>query len=77
MIVQKVLRSFPLRFDAKFSTIEEIKDLEQSTMDKLHGILTAYEMRIEKEKLSMKKENFKASKKMKNKEQKIKLLFQL
>jgi hypothetical protein len=50
MIVQKVLRSLPLIFDAKFSSIEEIKDLDKLTMDELHGILTAYEMRTEKEK---------------------------
>jgi hypothetical protein len=50
MIVKKVLRSLPLIFDAKVSAIEEMKDLDQLTMDELHGILTAYEMRIEKEK---------------------------
>jgi hypothetical protein len=48
MIVQKVLRSLPLRFDSKVSVIEEMKDLEKLTMDELHGILIAYEMRIEK-----------------------------
>jgi RNA-binding protein YlmH len=50
MIVQKVLRSLPLRFGAKVSSIEEIKDLDQLTMDEFHGILTAYEMRTKKEK---------------------------
>jgi hypothetical protein len=38
----------------KFLTIEEMKDLDKLTMDELHGILTAYEMRIEKEKPSKK-----------------------
>jgi hypothetical protein len=43
MIVQKVLRSLPLIFHAKVSSIEEIKDLDSLTMDELHGILTTYE----------------------------------
>jgi hypothetical protein len=38
MIVQNVLRSLPLIFDAKVSTIEEMKDLDSLTMDELHGI---------------------------------------
>ena len=70
MIVQKVLGSLPLIFDAKFFSIEEMKDLEKLTMDELHGILTAYEKRNEKEKSSKKEATFKASKKTKNKEQK-------
>jgi hypothetical protein len=70
MIVQKVLRSLPLIFDAKVSAIEEMKDLDKLTMDELHGILTAYEMRTEKENSSKKEVAFKASKKTKNKEHK-------
>jgi hypothetical protein len=65
MIVQKVLRSLPLRFDAKVSTIEEMKDLDSLTMDELHGILTAYEMRTKKENPTLKEATFKASKKTK------------
>jgi hypothetical protein len=45
-VVQKVLRTLPSRFDPKISSIEEMKDLDSLTMDELHGILTAYEMRI-------------------------------
>lgn len=55
MIVQKVLRSIPLRFDAKVSTIEEMKDLDKLTMYELHGILTTYEMRSKMEKPSRSK----------------------
>jgi hypothetical protein len=33
MIVQKVLRPLPLRFDAKVFIIEETKDLEKVKMD--------------------------------------------
>jgi hypothetical protein len=65
MIVQKVLRSLPLIFDAKVSSIEEMKDLEKLMMDELHGILTAYEMRTEKENPTWKEATFKASKKTK------------
>jgi hypothetical protein len=70
MIVQKVLRSLPLRFGARVSSIEEMKDLDNLTMDELHGILTACEMRIEKEGSSKKEVALKASKKAKNKEHK-------
>jgi hypothetical protein len=48
MIVQKVLRPLPLRFHAEISAIEKINDLDKLKMDELHGILVAYEMRIEK-----------------------------
>jgi hypothetical protein len=65
-IVQKVLRSLPLIFDAKVSTIEEMKDIGSLTMDKLHGILTTYEMRTEKENPSKREVTFKSSKKTKN-----------
>jgi hypothetical protein len=34
-------------FDPKISTLEERIDLDTLSMDELHGILTAYEMRIE------------------------------
>jgi hypothetical protein len=65
IIVQKVLRSLPLRFDSKVSSIEEMKDLEKLMKDDLHGILTSYEMRTKKEKLAHKEATFKASKKTK------------
>jgi hypothetical protein len=47
VIVQKVLRSLPMRFDPKISTLEERVDLDSIIMDKLHGIFTTYEMRNE------------------------------
>ena len=49
IIVQKVLRSLPLIFNLKVSTIEEMKDLDRLTMDELHGILTICEIRTKKE----------------------------
>jgi len=34
-----------MKYDAKVSTFEDREDLEKLTMDELHGILIAYEMR--------------------------------
>jgi hypothetical protein len=45
LVVQKVLRSLLLKYDAKVSAIEEIRDLTKMTMDELHGSLIAYKMR--------------------------------
>jgi hypothetical protein len=47
VIVQKVLRSLPMRFDPKISALEERLDLKSIRMDELHGIFTTYEMRTE------------------------------
>ena len=65
IIVQKVLRSLPDRFDSKVSAIEEMKDLDTLNIDELHGILIAYEMR--KGIPSSKDVAFKASNKKKGK----------
>ena len=46
VVVQKVLRSLPMIFDPKISSLEEIVDLGTLSMDKIHGIFIAYEMRI-------------------------------
>ena len=54
-----------MRFDSKVSALEERKDLDKLSMDELHGILTAYEMRTEQEKPSRKEATFKVSKKTK------------
>jgi hypothetical protein len=71
VIVQKVLRSLPMRFNPKISTLEERSDLNSISMDELHGIFTAYEMRTEQENPNVKEAAFKASKisKKKKKEQ--------
>ncbi|KAH9331802.1 hypothetical protein KI387_003910, partial [Taxus chinensis] len=70
VIIQKVLRSLPLIFDAKVSAIEEMKDLDKLSMDELHGILTDYEMRTESNKPAKKEAAFKVSKKKEIKESK-------
>jgi hypothetical protein len=49
MIEEKVLRSLPSRFNPMIFVIEEINGLDNQTMDEFHGILTAYEMMIEKD----------------------------
>jgi hypothetical protein len=67
LIFQKVLISLPMRFDPKISTLEERADLNSISMDELHGIFTAYEMRIEQENLDIKEAAFKASKRSKQK----------
>jgi hypothetical protein len=70
IIVQKVLRSLPMRYDLKISSLEEREYLATLSMDELHGILTTYEMRIEKENQVTKEATFKASKKSKKKNKK-------
>jgi hypothetical protein len=49
LVVQKLLRSLPLKYDAKVFAIEETRDLTKMTMDELHGSLIAYEMRTRTE----------------------------
>jgi hypothetical protein len=67
IIVQKVLRSLPMRFNPKISTLEERSDLNSIRMDELHGIFTAYEIRTEQENPYVKEASFKASKRSKKK----------
>jgi hypothetical protein len=44
-IVQKILRSLPMRYDAKISSNSDRSDLNTLTVDQLHGMFKAYEMR--------------------------------
>jgi hypothetical protein len=67
IIVQKILRSLPMRFNPKISALEERSDLNSISMDELHGIFTAYEMRTEQENPDVKEASFKASKRSKKK----------
>jgi hypothetical protein len=57
-----------MRYDAKVSTLEDRENLDKLTMDELHGILIAYEMRTWKERPSKRETTFKASKETKNHE---------
>ena len=60
-VVSNVLRTLPMRYDPKVSTLEERDDLKKVTMDELHGILTVYEMRTGQNGSSRKEAAFKAS----------------
>jgi hypothetical protein len=70
VMIQKVLRSLPMRFNPKISTLEERLDLDSISMDELHGIFTAYEMRTEQENPDVKEVAFKASKRSKKNKKK-------
>ena len=61
-VVEKVLRTLPIRYNPKVSTVEDRDDLELLTMDELHGAFTAYEMRTEHNLPSRKEAAFKATK---------------
>jgi hypothetical protein len=67
VIIQKVLRSLPMRFNPKISALEEISDLNSISMDELHGIFIAYEMRTQQENPDVKEVAFKESKRSKQK----------
>jgi hypothetical protein len=67
VIVQKILISLPMRFNPKISALEERSDLDSISMDELHGIFPAYEMRTEQENPDVKEAAFKASKRSKKK----------
>jgi hypothetical protein len=58
-LVQKILRSLPDRFNPKISAIEEFNDLKTFEFDQLLGTLTAYEMRIVKDKPTSREASFK------------------
>lgn len=45
-----------MRFDPKISALEERADLDSISMDELHGIFTAYEIRTEQENPDIKKQ---------------------
>jgi hypothetical protein len=56
-----------MRFNPKISALEERSDLNSISMDELHGIFIAYEMRTEQENPNVKEASFKASKRSKQK----------
>jgi hypothetical protein len=61
-LVYKILRSLPDRFNPKVSAIEELNDLKTLEFDQLLGTLTAYGMRIVKDKPTSREASFKANK---------------
>ena len=63
-VVSKILRTLTMRYESKFSTLEERDDLKKMIVDELHGILTAYEMRTGLNETSQKEVAFKVSSKI-------------
>jgi hypothetical protein len=61
-LVQKILISLLDKFNSKVSTIEELSDLKTLSIDQLLRTLTAYEMRINKDKSSTREASFKENK---------------
>jgi hypothetical protein len=61
-IVQKILRSLPMRYDENISSIEDRSDLNTLIVDQLHGIFITYKMRIGHDKSTKDETTFKASK---------------
>ena len=59
-MVDKVLRILPIKYDSKVSTLEERDDLDSLTIDDLHGIFIAYEMRTGHNEPSRKEVTFKS-----------------
>jgi hypothetical protein len=59
LLIQKILRSLPDKFNPKVSAIEELNDLKTLSIDQLLGTLTTYEMRINKDKSSTREASFK------------------
>jgi hypothetical protein len=59
---QRVLRSHLDKFNPKVSTIKELNDLKTLAIHQLLGTLTAYEMRISKDKSITRETYFKEDK---------------
>ena len=63
VVFKMVLKPIPMRFDSNISALEEREDLATLTMDELHGTLTAYEMRTQKDNPVTMEATLKSSKK--------------
>ena len=61
LVVQKILRTLPARFNPKVSVVEEKDNLDTLNLSQLHGIVIAYEIRSDDPK--QKEAAFKATKK--------------
>lgn len=70
-IVDKVLRTLPMAYNTKVSTIEDQENISSVTLDELYGILVAYELRIGRENHSKEKIAFKVLKKTEDQKSKL------
>ena len=59
MIVEKILRVLPSKFDAIVTTIEETKDLSNFSVDELHASLITHEQRLSRNENSSLEQAFK------------------
>ena len=57
-IIDKVLRTLPMVYNHKVSTLEDREDINKLTLDELYGILIAYELRIGRENHSKEETTF-------------------
>jgi hypothetical protein len=64
-LVEKVLRTLPILYNPKVSSLEDQENLDKITMDELYGILTTYELRLGHENLPQGEAAFKVLKKTK------------
>ena len=48
-IIWKILRTLPGRFNPKVSVLEYSANLDKLNKEELHGVLIAYEMRLDEE----------------------------
>ena len=62
-LVEKILRTLPMEYNPKVSTLEDQEKLEYLTMDELYGILTTYELRLGIDNITKGEANFKVIKK--------------
>jgi hypothetical protein len=69
-LVEKILRTLPILYNPKVSTLEDRENLDKLTMDELYGILTAYELILVHEDLPQGDAAFKVLKKTKNQKKK-------
>ena len=59
-VVDKVLKTLQMKYDSKVTTLAERDDLKLVTVDELHGIFTACEMRTGQNGSTKKEATFKA-----------------
>ena len=56
-IIRNILRMLPRRFNPKVSVLEYSANLDKLNKEELHGVLIAYEMRLDQEKGYFKSRN--------------------
>ena len=69
-LVEKILRTLPMEYNPKVSTLEDWEKLEELTMDELYGILRAHDLRLGIDNLPKGEETLKVKKKTKSQKKK-------